>query len=315
VNATLDADEVLATIPTAIAEVVRVDSAGLTTLDRASGTYSVVAVHGSDPANVGREIAVGEGLAGRAIRDRALVHDERLDPARWARSMRDQAVTVTGAAVPLIRDDVVVGAITVVRNDLDRPFTADELDALPVLAGIAALAVSNTYHHARTAEDAANDALTGLPNRRMLEQRLGRIAATPDDPVGVILFDLDLFGALNKEHGHQVGDAVLRAVGAAIRGAIRRNDFVGRYGGEEFVAVLPGADLAATVRVAEQVRARIGALQVEVDGRTYTVTTSAGCSAATDGTFDIGTILSACDSALSMAKRAGRNQVAAAFAA
>jgi diguanylate cyclase (GGDEF)-like protein len=315
VNATLDADETLAAIPAAIADVVKLDSVGLTILDRASGTYSVVAVHGGDPSNVGREIEIGEGLAGRAIRDRALVHDARMEPSRWARSMRDQAMPVTGAAVPLVRDDVVVGAITVIRNDLARPFTPDELDALPVLAGIAALAVSNTSHHAKTAEDAANDALTGLPNRRMLEQRLARVAPTADEPVGVILFDLDHFGALNKEHGHQVGDAVLRAVGGAIRGAIRRNDFVGRYGGEEFVAVLPGADLAATVRVAEQVRARIGALEVDMDGKTYTVTTSAGCSAATDGAFDIATILSACDSALSMAKRAGRNQVAAAFAA
>jgi diguanylate cyclase (GGDEF)-like protein len=316
VNSTLDAGEVLAAIPRAIGGVVALDSAALTTLDRATGSYTIVAVHGVDAATVGRRIEPGEGLAGRAIRDRALVHDERLEPSRFPKSIRRAAAKpVTGAAVPLIRDDVVVGAISIARTDLGRPFTADELDALPALAEIAALAVSNTYLHAQTAELAANDSLTGLPNRRMLEQRLHVLAASPGEPVGVILFDLDHFGALNKTHGHQVGDTILRAVADAIRGGVRRTDFVARYGGEEFVAVLPGADLAATVRIAEQVRGRVAALAIDAAGTSLTVTTSAGCSAAADTALDFATILAACDSALSMAKRAGRNQVAAAFAA
>ncbi|MEA2518049.1 MAG: hypothetical protein QOF49_129 [Chloroflexota bacterium] len=168
----------------------------------------------------------------------------------------------------------------------------------------------------KLSDQALRDALTGLFNRRhfdgsivRLEKRWRRVPVAQRPPIAVILFDLDHFGALNKLHGHQTGDAVLRTFAAILKSRFRESDLVARYGGEEFVAVLEGATSADAVRVAEDVRTAFAHTFESAAGEgSVRSTVSAGCAQVGED-LELLAALSVADVWLSQAKRGGRNQV------
>jgi diguanylate cyclase (GGDEF)-like protein/PAS domain S-box-containing protein len=164
-------------------------------------------------------------------------------------------------------------------------------------------------------EEATRDPLTGLHNRRYFETAVTRLerswrrrslAKRPE--VAVVVFDLDYFGLVNKLHGHQVGDQVLRQFGSILRERFRASDLLVRYGGEEFVAVLVGATSADAMQIAESVRERLEAATIEGPSGPLRVTVSAGVAQLGDERL-ISTGLALADVWLAQAKRAGRNQV------
>ena len=160
---------------------------------------------------------------------------------------------------------------------------------------------------ARERETARTDHLTGLANRRACEEAVAREAARAsreNTSLGLALFDVDHFKQVNDTHGHHVGDAVLRAVAALLKDATRVYDVAGRWGGEEFLAVLPGADLMGARTFAERLRVAVAAL----DGLPCRVTVSAGLAVWTRGQ-DVQTVLSNADRKLYEAKRSGRDRV------
>lgn len=157
------------------------------------------------------------------------------------------------------------------------------------------------------------DGLTGLSNRRDVEGylrqqvSLGRRNASP---VAVLLFDVDHFKRVNDTYGHAGGDAVLREVASRLAGHVRLEDTIGRWGGEEFLAVLPMTTAAEGSVVAERVRAALAArpCPLSVDGvGEVAVTISVGCAAGTQETAE--ELVARADSALYEAKEAGRNRV------
>jgi len=165
-------------------------------------------------------------------------------------------------------------------------------------------------------ERAVRDPLTGLHNRRYFDAAVARLERTwnrgrtdQTPTVSMILFDLDHFGEVNKRHGHQAGDAVLRVFAGLLKDQIREKDLLARYGGEEFVAVLEGATAARAIQIAESVRAALEATSIDVGTEApLRVTVSAGCAQlGEDRSASAG--LSLADVWLSQAKRAGRNQV------
>ncbi len=165
-------------------------------------------------------------------------------------------------------------------------------------------------------ERAVRDPLTGLHNRRYFDAAVtrleGRWNRQPSDrhpPVSVIIFDLDHFGQVNKQHGHQAGDAVIRVFAGLLKARFRESDLLARYGGEEFVAVLEGATSAEAIQIAEGVRAALEATPVDIGtDAPIRVTVSAGCAQLGDDRNALAG-LSVADVWLSQAKRAGRNQV------
>ena len=156
---------------------------------------------------------------------------------------------------------------------------------------------------ASLAAEARVDALTGLLNRRGLEERLGpevALATREGRPIAFVVLDLDHFKRVNDLRGHEAGDRALATVGELIGGHARASDLAARWGGEEFVVVLPGADAEAAHAFAERVRAAVGA-----SGEGLTI--SAGVAAAI-GPHDPRALLAAADEALYAAKRAGRDR-------
>lgn len=154
------------------------------------------------------------------------------------------------------------------------------------------------------------DALTGLLNRRALGERTGRILDEADRqgvPVGLVLFDIDHFKAINDTHGHTAGDVVLGQIGDRMRPMLRPDDLIARYGGEEFLVVLPGCGLQATRDIAERLRR---ALSAEPAAGGLTVTGSFGIAARNPGSaLSWEVLVSLADRGLYRAKDGGRDRV------
>lgn len=162
---------------------------------------------------------------------------------------------------------------------------------------------------------ARTDFLTGLLNRRSLvESGTREVERSRRDgsPVGVLIVDIDFFKAVNDDFGHDAGDETLKALSSVLAAALRSVDILGRYGGEEFVAVLPGADLAASLAAAERLRAAAAAAEIASGGRRIRITVSIGVhSQSAEAGTDIERFISLADEALYLAKQRGRNRVCA----
>ena len=193
---------------------------------------------------------------------------------------------------------------------------------LQALAGslaalLAAVLATMAWRHHRTSarmrQLAMTDELTGLPNRRHVLERLGTLLKNPVPGCALLIADLDHFKQINDVHGHLVGDEVLRSVAAALRDSARDPILLGRLGGEEFLIVVPDADLNAAQQVAERVRAQISALDMTrwLPNRSLTISLGATTARAGD---TVGAMLSRADQALYAAKAAGRNRVVVASA-
>jgi diguanylate cyclase (GGDEF)-like protein len=174
--------------------------------------------------------------------------------------------------------------------------------AAPLLANLRNLALAELR--------AGTDSLTGLPNQRASHETLQRMMAQSDrsrQPLSVLLLDLDHFKQINDVFGHAAGDNVLAAVGVTLRSSVREADFCGRFGGEEFVALLPDTGLADAGLVAEKIRAAVETVQVPAVKREITI--SIGVATAPDHGGDVELVSRLADRALYAAKEAGRNRV------
>ncbi len=164
----------------------------------------------------------------------------------------------------------------------------------------------------RLREQATHDALTGLYNRRYLEESLGReliLAARNGHPVSVIMGDLDNFKAINDRYGHQGGDEILRAFGDLLKRQVRGSDIYCRYGGEEFLLVLPQMSEENAAERAEQLRAALAAAPVSYGASLIAVTASFGVATFPQDGRTGDEVMAAADKALYAAKAAGRNRV------
>lgn len=161
-------------------------------------------------------------------------------------------------------------------------------------------------------ELAVRDPLTGLFNRRYMEETLEReLARSARDgkPLSLIIMDIDHFKQLNDSHGHQAGDQVLRELATLLSTLMRKADVTCRYGGEEFVAILPGAPVAVATHRAETLRRAFENVSVEYGGETIRSTLSAGIAEFPQHGTNGKELLFQADCALYLAKRSGRNRV------
>lgn len=170
----------------------------------------------------------------------------------------------------------------------------------------------NRKLHEKLSELAVRDPLTGLFNRRYMEETLERElarAARDQSPLSLVIMDIDHFKQLNDNHGHQTGDQVLKVLAHLLRTHMRRGDVTCRYGGEEFVAILPGAALSAAAARADSWRRAFEALSLDYEGRPIRSTLSVGIAEFPRHGSTGEELLFQADSALYLAKRSGRNRV------
>jgi diguanylate cyclase (GGDEF)-like protein len=190
---------------------------------------------------------------------------------------------------------------------------ADRTRLVETLGKQLSLALGNIRLRATLREQSARDSLTGLFNRRYMEESLDREirrATREGYGLGILLADLDNFKQLNDTFGHAAGDAVLRRIGRFLAGAVRSEDIACRFGGEEFVVILPKASLDDAYRRAEALREGIKAGSLdEPDPFSPTATMSVGVAAYPEHGTSAAQLILASDSAMYLAKAQGRDRV------
>jgi two-component system cell cycle response regulator len=222
------------------------------------------------------------------------------------------------AAVPVLmvtawaESDLIAKALDRGAHDYVRkPFDVDELGArVDVAARVKARQDALAEDNQRLTQIATIDALTSLANRFHITEELERElagAARSRRPLSPIMLDLDHFKAVNDTHGHEAGDALLRAVARRLQRRLRRTDLIARWGGEEFVVIAPDTDADGAVIVAEDLRAGLCERPIDAPEAALRITASLGVAQWDGETRD--ELLKRCDVALYAAKDAGRNAV------
>jgi diguanylate cyclase (GGDEF)-like protein len=220
----------------------------------------------------------------------------------------------SGAAlcVPLVAHGELLGLFTLVLPDVKAPLDPKRRLAMTVAEHVA-LALANLRLHDTLRSQSIRDPLTGLFNRRYMEeslQREMRRAARSRQPVGIIMLDIDHFKAFNDTHGHEAGDALLQSVGSIMQRSVRAEDIACRYGGEEFTLILPEASLPDAALRAEHIRQAISHLNIQYHRQQLgRITVSAGVAIYPDHGPTGDAVLRASDAALYQAKSRGRNRI------
>ena len=243
---------------------------------------------------------------GEAIRVAEAIAMESGEPAAH------RAGEVSVLVHPLRPDDgAVQGLVSIARPGI--PFTADERELFHYLAAQASVSMENVDLHELVQRQAVTDELTGLFNHRRFQEVVAsevERAKRFEQPVGLVMLDIDNFKSVNDNYGHQQGDVVLREVAGVLRANSRDIDEPARYGGEELAVALPQTDLEGTFLLAERVRTAIEALEVpRVDGQgALRVTASLGVAALPETAGDKQSLVAAADAALYRAKGGGKNR-------
>ncbi len=212
---------------------------------------------------------------------------------------------------PLLVGGEVIGSV-LVQQQLESLSDLSDLDERRIRESVilAAPVLANQRNLALAEHRALNDSLTGLPNQRACHDTLLRMAAQASrtvSPLAAVLLDLDHFKQLNDDYGHDRGDEALAAVGAALTSSIRSSDFAGRYGGEEFLLLMPDTGKDGALQLAEKTRALIA--QIELSGVDRSITASLGVAILPNDAVDPETLIRKADRALYAAKAQGRNRV------
>jgi len=221
----------------------------------------------------------------------------------------DPATLSTDICFPMIAAGEAVGVFAVASeptlSDAERTVAAS-------VAPLLALSVKNALRIHAILDSTVHDGLTGCVNRAhamaVIEGELSR-SRRSKVPVSLILFDLDRFKTINDQFGHLCGDAVLSAVGKRMASVLRASDVKCRYGGEEFLVLLPDTELAGAQRVAELLRSELADRPVAWNEHSVRVTASFGVTVVTPGELDVTAIIARADAALYRAKDNGRNRV------
>lgn len=218
--------------------------------------------------------------------------------------------------LPLMANNEMLGVLHLARLGANRQEQGIPWAATSI-AERTAISLSALKRHKRLEFRATRDALTGLYNRRFMEEALTieqRRARRRNSSIGVIMLDVDFFKRFNDTFGHDAGDTLLHGIGHILRHTVREGDMPCRYGGEEFVVILPGADIEDTRQRAETLRATIERWTPQQQDRSFgPVTVSIGIAAFPRNGNSWQTTLKAADQALYKAKHGGRNRVEAAL--
>jgi diguanylate cyclase (GGDEF)-like protein len=284
------------------------DRGMISLVDGTDGALVVRAVAG-DPQPVGRRIAKGHGAEGRAVAEArpVLVRAAAAEPGA-ASPIRPGSTL----AVPLIRDQRVIGVYSVGVHPPGELTQRDER-ILTTLAGYAAVAIENASLYEQTRDLATTDGLTGLLNHRALWQGLEaelKRAKRHALSLALIIVEIDHFKRYNDTYGHLRGDEVLRLVALTLKQQHRQQiDMIYRYGGDEFVLLLPHTTQPAAVLVAERIREAIESTSLIVDEGTATLTASLGLASFPEDGDTANDLVNAADGRMYAAKRAGGNAV------
>lgn len=311
-TATLDLAQVLDRLLTSLAAVVPYDGAAVVL--RHHGWLELATVRGGSRPDEAPGLAIplaGDELLAEVVATAQplAIADTRDDPRGARRGGAGDLRAWLG--VPLISESRVAGVV-VLTSRTPGAFGEREAGIAFTFAGQAGVAIEHARLFAEVQRLAVTDELTGVRNRRDVvatAERELRRAQRFGRPLAAIMLDIDEFKQVNDTHGHAVGDEVLRDVADRLRQALREVDVLGRYGGEEFIILLPETDLRGADDMAERLRRAVAAAPIVTSAGPISVTISLGVTAVSPEVADFAALLQRIDTFLYAAKQRGRNRV------
>jgi diguanylate cyclase (GGDEF)-like protein len=277
---TLEPAGVLDLIADSLKAIVPYDSLTVYRADRAAGVRrAVIARDRFADLILAYEGPLGIGISGWVIDHGEAVcsNQAHLDP----RSVQVPGTPFEPEAmivVPLMIDGDTIGTLNIGRmGEAEAAFTPNEFELTQLFAGQASIAMQNAEIHGAVRIRAEQDALTGLRNHGSFQRELGDAIAGGGRLFSILMLDMDAFKAFNDACGHPAGDSLLAAIAQTIAGATRDGDRLYRYGGDEFAAILPGADRNAAHEVADRVRRAVADLSAASGGPPVTISAGVAC--------------------------------------
>jgi diguanylate cyclase (GGDEF)-like protein len=216
---------------------------------------------------------------------------------------------ISGLIVPLVMRDRVLGALFLQDLEVARDWSIDDISLIGALADNLSVAIENAELHQERERQAVTDGLTGVANRRAFTDSLSREferAKRYDQPLSLIVIDLDFLKKINDKYGHMAGDEAIKSIGTVLRQSSRSIDFPARYGGEEFCLLLPNTDIEMAEQLAERLRRLINEVTIEGHGAISASLGVASFPLHADGSDSL---FVKADEALYVAKQQGRNCV------
>ncbi len=264
----LDLDRALMLIHEQVLRLIKHQNAWVALYDELSGNVAIPFYVTDGGRRLDRQQVLqplGKGMVWELLNGRQSINTEnyyeecaRRDIAPTVVIGRPLNNIIAWLGVPLFSSGRLVGAMAIQR--LDVPFDADDQQLLELLAGQIAIAIENAQLYTEARRLASVDPLTGLTNHRRLYECLDEeiaIAARKARPLAIIMIDLDNFKYFNETYGHPVGDQALRIVADVLRAEVRPTDILGRFGGDEFMAILPGTDAVAATAFMTRIQTRL----------------------------------------------------------
>lgn len=292
------------------------DAGSIYLVNPKSGQIQLTSLIGyTDPRIAEAEfIKLNQGYTGKALRTRqpVLINNVQADPdVAYDGEIEEIRRVQSAMSIPLLHENQVLGIITV-DSFKKNAFTESNLRLVNSIASTAVLALQNARLHAEVQQMAITDPLTNLFNRRGLNE-LGKReferARRFNRALSVIMLDIDHFKQVNDQYGHETGDSALRDLSTIILRHVRDTDLVCRYGGEEFVILLPETETHFAFGTAERLRLMIADHLFQSEKTPFHITISLGVSTLTNRTPNLDSLIQQADRALYCAKEAGRNRV------
>ena len=213
--------------------------------------------------------------------------------------------------VPLTGAGKMLGVMVAAKYEAGQNFSNPEFEIFKLIGGQISVALQNAIIYKQVEFNAMYDLLTGLYNRRHLYHvtELELANFKPDiHPISFVMIDLDYFKNINDKYGHLAGDQIITATAKVCLKHLRRIDIIGRYGGEEFLIVMPGTPVESAVLVAQRLCSAIAEQKTCISGNELSITASLGVSQYLEGD-GISSVIDRADKALYISKQSGRNQV------
>lgn len=307
-SSSLEIEKTLSVLMDKVGQLVPYDTCAAFLYDEVKGYASTALAVGIDAENLrGRCVALGEGVTGFALANRRPVN--RLPPSLDLErvGVNTEVTYRSMVSLPLFKNDVLLGALSLYSTTL-REYTNNHIRLLETVTRLASDALANAMHHAQTESNALTDSLTGFPNARALqlrfEQELSR-ARRHNTPFQVVMLDLDDFKKVNDTFGHKIGDRMLREVGNLIQSQLREYDFLARYAGDEFVALLPDLTIQQVDELRTRIESVVRGFSLSVRAQTHaSVGISIGASVFGPDGETLDQLLTAADQAMYQAKNA-----------
>ena len=211
-------------------------------------------------------VAPGEGVTGFALANRSPVN--QLHPSLDLAGLNLENEYRSMASLPLFKDEMLLGALSVYSTELEQ-YTDDHMRLLETVTRLASDALSNAMQHAEAESNALTDQLTGLPNARYMALRFDEEASRARRnarPFQVVMLDLDDFKIVNDTFGHKVGDKMLREMARIIQAQLREYDFLARYAGDEFVAIVQELEATQVEDLRERIETAVSEFSLQVRG-------------------------------------------------